>query len=96
MLTPHALKMELDIIGESSRGAYPVVTTVDRKPMFTVYGEREKKGSKGELATYKHEVCRCCDHVPFDCSPLYAGQSFGYSVGQVPRTLLEAQYHTRR
>ncbi|GAA5835350.1 hypothetical protein JCM3766R1_004764 [Sporobolomyces carnicolor] len=40
---------ELDIIGPSKRGDYPVVTTIDRKPMFSVYSER-----KGQ--PFKHEV----------------------------------------
>ncbi|GAA6013232.1 hypothetical protein JCM11491_006322 [Sporobolomyces phaffii] len=41
--------VELDVIGPSKRGDYPVVTTIDRKPMFSVYSER-----KGQ--PFKHEV----------------------------------------
>ncbi|GAA5997955.1 hypothetical protein JCM5350_007916 [Sporobolomyces pararoseus] len=41
--------VELDIIGPSKRGDYPIVTTIDRKPMFSVYSER-----KGQ--PFKHEV----------------------------------------
>ncbi|GAA5949596.1 hypothetical protein JCM3765_002718 [Sporobolomyces pararoseus] len=41
--------VELDIIGPSRRGDYPIVTTIDRKPMFSVYSER-----KGQ--PFKHEV----------------------------------------
>lgn len=41
--------VELDIIGPSKRADYPVVTTIDRKPMFSVYSERKGK-------PFKHEV----------------------------------------
>lgn len=41
--------MELNIIGETSRYPYPVLTTVDRRPMFSVYSQRDGK-------SYKHEV----------------------------------------
>ncbi|GAA5922874.1 uncharacterized protein JCM15063_003454 [Sporobolomyces koalae] len=41
--------VELDVIGPSKRADYPVVTTIDRKPMFSVYSERNGQ-------PFKHEV----------------------------------------
>ncbi|GAA6058687.1 hypothetical protein JCM10212_003375 [Sporobolomyces blumeae] len=41
--------VELDVIGPSKRGDYPVITTIDRTPMFSVYSERKGK-------PFKHEV----------------------------------------
>ncbi|KAM0793299.1 hypothetical protein ACM66B_000759 [Microbotryomycetes sp. NB124-2] len=41
--------IELDIIGETARNGYPVVSTIDRRAMFSVYSQKNGK-------PYKHEV----------------------------------------
>ncbi|KAK4057984.1 hypothetical protein OIO90_000723 [Microbotryomycetes sp. JL221] len=41
--------IELDIIGENARHGYPVISTIDRRAMFSVYSQKNGK-------PFKHEV----------------------------------------